>query len=241
VCYYPGEVMVITVSLGGSVIVGSGKPDVEFIKGFVSAVKDVVKKERIIIITGGGQPARDYAEAIRQFSKNEMLAHEMGTLITRVNAELLLRILQASKIDVYPKVLCDDRFTEEVRSALSKYKVVIGAGVVPGVTSDTDAVLLARASESRRLINISNVDGIYDKDPRRYSNAKKISRMTYDQFLKIILPQTHGRSGEHIIFDPYAAIMMKEDNIELHFVGPEIKEIKRAMLGKRHNGTVIRS
>ncbi|MBI4975444.1 UMP kinase, partial [Candidatus Peregrinibacteria bacterium] len=64
--------------------------------------------------------------------------------------------------------------------------VVIG-GTIPGITTDTDSVLLAEALKAQRLVNISNTDAIYDSNPKTNPNAKKFSSLGYEQLIDLAI------------------------------------------------------
>ena len=89
---------------------------------------------------------------------------------------------KTKKIKVYPKVAKD--FTEAGKAA-QKYAVVVMGGTIPGITTDTDSVLLAEKLGAKRLVNISNVDAIYDSNPKTNPNAMKFDGMTYDELIAL--------------------------------------------------------
>ena len=65
----------VVLSIGGSLI-NPGKPDVKFLKNIAALIVKLKAKFQLAILCGGGQPARDYASAVRGFGGNEFVADE---------------------------------------------------------------------------------------------------------------------------------------------------------------------
>jgi len=114
-------------------------------------------------------------------------------------------------------------------------------GTIPGITTDTDSVLLAEAIGADRLINISNVDGVYDSDPAKNPQAKMFKSMTHAQLMELANSSDTRAPGTHFVFDMVACKLIARSGIELHFVGGKnIEDLPKAMEGKTHRGTVIK-
>ncbi len=220
----------IVISLGGSTINENGKIDIKFIKNFSKIIKK--EKEKFGIVTGGGFNARVYANAVRKLKGSEFEADMAGIFGTRQNAMLLI-----SELDSYRNVITD---FNEAKNAIINNKIIVMGGLIPGISTDTVSVLLAEALEAKKVINVSNVDGIYNKNPKKYKNAKKIKKMNYDELIKLATKSDSRSAGEHFIFDLLACKIAKRSKIELHFVGKNIDEIRKAIKGKKHNGTIVR-
>ena len=106
-----------------------------------------------------------------------------------------------------------------------------------------DAVELAvLKGKNTKIINISNVDGVYTKDPNKYKGAKKIKEMTHKELSKIILKQSRTyEPGQNLIFDQMATRLAQKHNIELHFISAKnIKDIEKVLKGEKHRGTVVK-
>ena len=96
--------------------------------------------------------------------------------------------------------------TERLRRCLEQRVIVIVAGF-QGVTaqgdlttlgrggSDTTAVALAAALQADRCQIFTDVDGVYTKDPRKFSDAQKLTELTYDEML------TMARAGAQVLHD----------------------------------------
>jgi uridylate kinase len=224
--------MPVVLSIGGSCINPDGNPDVKFIKDISNLIKK--SDERFGILVGGGSAARVYAKAARELGASEFDADEIAIMSTRQNAMLLL---QAMRDFAYPVVFKD---FEEARKAFFSSRVVIMGGTIPGITTDTDAVLLAEAIGAKKLINISNIDGIYDSDPKKNPNAKKFDKMSYEELANLAAASDKRMAGTNFVFDMLACRLIYRSKIETHFVsGKNLKDVKAAIDGKPHSGTVV--
>lgn len=226
--------MRVVLSIGGSTINPEGKPSLKFLKAMARMIKE--SRNEFGILTGGGSIARIYANAARELGANEYEADAIGITSTRQNAQLLITALAGAGVDVYRHVIID---FEEAKGR--KNKVVVMGGTIPGITTDTDAVLLAEAIGATRLVNISNVEGIYDTNPKKNPKAKKYARMSYNELIKLAAENDSRSAGTHFVFDMLACKLIARSRIETHFVsGDSMEDIKNAIEGKKNNGTVVR-
>lgn len=224
--------MAVVISLGGSLINGTGSIDREFLREF----REIVLKsgEEMGIVAGGGKVAREYASAAREFCGNDFVADEVAVAGTRLNAALVASLLRG---EANPRVFTD---FAEAAAALGKHRMVVMGGTIPGITTDTDSVLLAEAIGAKRIVNLSNVDGIYDSDPRTNPKAKKFGKMAHAELLAMAEKADRRVPGTNFVFDVIACKLAARGGMELHFVGGKnIRELGNAIKGKRHSGTVV--
>jgi len=204
--------------------------------GYIEALASLIKRSRhsFGILTGGGIVARTYANAARELGASEYEADSIAITSTRQNAQILLCALLAAGVDAHRRVLTDFE-----RAGAMENKAIVMGGTIPGITTDTDAVLLAEAIGAKRLINISNVPGIYDSNPKTNPKAKKFERMGYEQLIKLASESDKRMAGTNFVFDMLACKLIARSRIETHFVSDELKEIEAAMEGRKHNGTIV--
>jgi uridylate kinase len=229
--------MHVVLSVGGSKLNPKGEPDLGFLKSLAQMIKK--SKHKFGILTGGGSLARTHAKAARKLGASEYEADTIAITSTRQNAQMVIAALRAAGVDVYENVLVD---FDKAREPARERKVVVMGGTIPGITTDTDSVLLAEAIGATRLVNISNVDAIYDSDPRKNKKAKRFSRMTYDELNRLAVESDKRTAGTHFIFDMLACKLIARSGIEAHFVSGEKKgDMANAIDGKKHSGTVVKS
>ena len=117
---------------------------------------------------------------------------------------------------------------------------MIGAGWKPGHSTDFDAILMAESSGAKRIINLSNIDYVYDKDPRRFPDARKIERVTWKEFRALLPEPAAWVPGLNAPFDPVAAKRASELSLEIAIMnGNNLEHLKNYLEGKEFMGTVI--
>ncbi len=220
----------VIISLGGSLIVPSDI-DVEFLKKFKQLILRFIGKKRFIIICGGGKTCRKYQAAAAKITK---LTDEdldwLGIHATRLNAHLLRTIFREY---AYPKVV---RNPEE-KINLTK-PLLIAAGYKPGSSTDYDATILAKRFGAKTLLNLTNTDYVYDKDPGKHDDAKPFKRMAWKEYRKI--SGNKWDPGLNLPFDPVAAKEAEKLKLEVVIMnGKNIKNLDNFLSGKVFKGTLI--
>ncbi len=227
--------MHVVLSIGGSSIIPEGKPDMAFLKAMAQLIKR--SRNSFGILCGGGTVARMYANAARELGAGEYEADSIAIRSTRQNAHLLLTALRGAGIDAFERVLDD---FEAAKEPARECKAVIMGGTIPGITTDTDSVLLAEAIGAGRLVNVSNVDAIYDSDPRTNKSAKKFQKMSYDELISLASSSDKRMAGTNFVFDLLACKLIARSKIETHFVSfRNMADLENAIEGKKHGGTVV--
>jgi uridylate kinase len=163
--------MRIVFKIGGSIICPRGVPDVVFVKRLSKFLLDMKRKNRIIIVVGGGKMAKDYIRSTRTLKPPENLLDSMGILGSRMNAMVIMASLGKQ---AYPKVV---KNREELEHGISTGKIVVLGGTVPGQTTNAVAVAAAQFFKSDMLVIGTDVKGIYTKDPKKYRNAQMIPKI----------------------------------------------------------------
>ena len=227
--------MHVVLSIGGSSIIPDGKPDLAFLKAMAQLIKR--SRNSFGILCGGGTFARTYANAARELGASEYEADSIAIRSTRQNAHLLLTALRGAGVDACERVIDD---FELAKGPAKRSKAVVMGGTIPGITTDTDSVLLAEAIGAERLVNISNVDAIYDSDPRKNASAKKFSNMGYEELITLASSSDKRMAGTNFVFDLLACKLIARSEIETHFVSfKKMDDVENAIEGKKHGGTVV--
>jgi uridylate kinase len=221
----------IIISLGGSMIIPD-ELDKNFIQEFKDFVIEKVKEgKRFAIVTGGGKIARKYQQAAKELnSANDEDMDWIGIASLRLNAELM-RV-------IFKEYACE----KVVNNLHEKFNfdkpIVIGAAYEPGHSTDWDAVLAAQNLGAKKIINLSNIDHVYDSDPRVNPNAKKIEKISWAEYRKII--PKDWTSGLSSPFDPTASEEAEKSGIEVVIMnGKPIDNLKNYINGGKFEGTII--
>lgn len=224
----------IIVSVGGSLVVPNGGIDTDFLNQFNGFIRKHVKKgRRFFIVVGGGSIARRYRDAGKKII-GEITDEDLdwlGVHATRLNGHLLRTIFQD---------IAHPRIIENYDKKLQNWKesVAIGAGWKPGWSTDYDCVVLARDYGSNIIVNLSDIDSIYDRDPAKFKNAKPIDKTTWDYYQTLV-----GETwvpGSNLPFDPIASKLAKDLGLTVIIVnGKNFNNLDNLLNGESFKGTVI--
>ncbi|MCF7928712.1 MAG: UMP kinase [Spirochaetales bacterium] len=223
-------------SVGGS-IVAPETVDTEFLTDFLGALREYLFEDasrRIVLVIGGGAPARQYQNAYRALQKKESVEHDnldrIGIAATRLNAELIRSLLAD---------LCFDPVVTDPTAELGfQGRVLVGAGWKPGFSSDYDAVILAERLEVSRVINLSNIAKVYSADPKIDPEARPLDRLEWNE-LRSLVGDTWN-PGSNLPFDPVATKRAAELGIELVIAsGRDIPNLKHLLRKEPFEGTII--
>ena len=215
----------IVMSLGGSII-NPGKINIEFLKQF----KDLImkRKEKFIIICGGGKPVREYQQAADELKIDSEGRDWIGIAGTMFNAELVKELFGK---EAYKKVL---QAPKKVRFG----KVLIAGGWKPGCSTDKDAVLWAKKYKAKKIFNLSNIDMVYDSDPKYNKNAKPIKIMTWNEYKEKITNK--WVPGLNTPFDPVASQLAAKNKMTVFVLnGKKLDRLEKALNKEEFIGTKI--
>jgi len=221
--------MMFVISLGGSLVYPK-KFDKIFVDKFSRLIsKEVKKGNKFIIYCGGGYLARK-RQRLFSFIKNKYFLDWIGILATRSNAEKLKENLD---INTYKKII-----TNPTKKVKFENDVIIAAGWKPGWSTDYDAVLLAKRLGIKSIINMSNIDYVYDKDPKKFKNAKALNNISWKSFRKLV--GNEWKPGLNMPFDPIAAKEAQKSGITVVVTGNNLNNLKNILENKKFKGTIIR-
>lgn len=224
---------IITASIGGSVF----RPDrinVDFTHDLLTFLEEQTKDGKTILaVIGGGGVARNAIEDARALGvTHKPSLDRIGILVTRENALILAKIIEAETQNV-PVHLYE--FGDLTRNGI----VYLRGGTQPGHTTDYVAVQLASETNQCILLNISSTKGLYEKnedgtlDPERV-----IEHISWDEYLAMF-PGDHA-PGINIPFDREAAKLAQVHSIMVILVGPDFDNINHLLRGDGFTGTIIK-
>lgn len=230
--------MTKVLSVGGSIIVPE-KPDTDFLQNFIKMTiswLDQDKSRRLILVAGGGAPARVYQNAYKEVSSETKInskddaADWIGIMATRINAQLLKACFgDYCKNDVVYNPTADVRFDGQV---------LVASGWKPGFSTDTDAVYLGEKFDAKTIVNLSNIEKVYTDDPRKNPDAKPLDTISWADFRKMVGDE--WTPGKNCPFDPIAS--KKAEQLGMKVIcagGKNIKNINAILNDEDYIGTTI--
>ena len=187
--------------LGGSLLYDKdGKILVNRVREYAASIKSLVKDGQSLVVVVGA-----FISAARELGASEAQCDWLGIKLARNNAELLCAALG----DIaYPKVV---ETLDELEVAVKIGKVVLMGGLIPGQSTNAVAAVAAESIKAEMLFNATNVDGVYDKDPKE-PGASRYDTITISE-LKEVLAGGGTKAGEYKLFDPVAIRVVERSKI----------------------------
>lgn len=227
---------VIVISLGGSLIVPD-RIDYELLNEFRKVLIKNKKHYKFMVVTGGGNPARVYIEGLeKENMKEKKKRHFQGLLgvsITRLNARFLTYLFGKDANQGIPHSMKD------VENLLKRNSFVFCGALRYGKKETSDSASAKLSSYfNTEFINLTNVRGLYDKDPKKYKKARLINEISHKEFLKLANKQAY-KPGQHFVLDQKAAKIIKKHKITTYIIGGDMNNFSRLLNKKHFVGTII--
>ncbi len=222
-------------SLGGSLVVPPTGIDIQFLSAFNEFIRHQVSasKRRFFIVVGGGATTRSY-QAAAQEVRHEQIENEdldwIGIHVTRLNAQMIRTIFRD---------IADPRVIKHYEIILKIDKpVAIAAGWKPGWSTDYCAVTLAQDYGFKTVVNLTNIDQVHDKDPRKFPDAKPLVHMKWKEYREIAGDK--WTPGMNLPFDPIASRLADELGITVKILnGKNLPNLEAALNSQPFQGTTI--
>ncbi|MGE4453814.1 MAG: UMP kinase [Sphaerochaeta sp.] len=222
------------ISLGGSII-APDKVDHAFLKQLNDALKIYLKEDKhrkIILVCGGGAPARVYQNAMREINP-DIDSEELdwlGIRATHINGQLLKAM--------FNEFCTDNLITDPTGHINFQGQVLVAAGWKPGFSTDNDAVILAERFEGRLIINLSNIKKVYTDDPKKNPNAQPLDSVSWADYRNMV--GENWTPGKNSPFDPIASKRAEKMHMEVVCAdGRNIENTMNILYGKKYEGTLI--
>ncbi len=204
----------VLLKLSGEALIGSKKYGIDdtVIKEFASQLSQIQKQKiELIIVIGGGNFFR--GSNLEKIGIQRVTADHMGMLATVINSLALQSSIEELNIDcrvmssITIDAVCEKYIKRKAERHLEKGRIIILAAGTgnPYFTTDSAASLRAIELNAQIMLKGTKVDGIYDKDPAKYSDAVLYKSISYSDILKKNLE----------VMDATAVVMCKENDMPL--------------------------
>jgi len=218
----------IVLSLGGSLIIPD-KIDTKYLGDFRKIILKHTRNYKFIIVCGGGSIARKYISALKKTKSQNLV----GISATRMNAKFMTYFFDINIKHRIPHT------TKQLKKLAKKQDIVFCGALECKAeqTSDGTAAEVARKFQAK-FVNLTNVKGLYDKNPKKYKNAKFIPKVSWKEFYKFATKEKFT-PGQHFVLDHTAAKTIMEEKIPTCIIGKDLKQLDNFLKGKKFTGTII--
>ena len=204
----------VLLKLSGEVLAGGAKfgIDGDCIAALAAEVAEVARLGvQLGLVIGGGNFFRGVAAAARKMDR--VSADSMGMLATVINCIAMQDALEKQGIPtrvmtaIHMNQVAEPYIRRRAIRHLEKGRVVVFGGGTSNPFFSTDSAGSLRALEigAEILAKATGVDGVYDKDPRKHSDAVRYDRVTYDE----VLARNLG------VMDASAVAMCRDNNLPI--------------------------
>ena len=173
-----------------------------------------------------------YTKLAKMIGLSEKIQDILGIDATRLNARLMTYVLNnLTTGKVYRNI-------EELVKDFGN-KITICGGIKPGQRTDKVAADIAERLGIKILINLTDVDGVFDKNPKKYKNAKLIPKLDYNKFVELSGVKKHIPSY-HFVFDFDAAEICHKNKIKVVIInGHKLDNLDKFLAGNKFIGSII--
>ena len=221
---------ILVIKLSGSVF--NFKTTSKSLKEYAQVLLDIQTKVQPVVVSGGGIIARHYVSLARSLGSDESSLDEMGIEISRLNAMLLSAALGDSVYPVIPSNL------EEISIACQSGKIIVSGGLHPGQSTNATAALICEKIKADRFLNATDVDGIYDSDPKKNKKAKMFKEITIKKCLDLLNNES-TQAGNYELMDIVAMKVIERSKIPTYVIKSDPKIIRNLIMKNRQTGTKI--
>jgi len=223
----------VVVSVGGSLF-RADDGEAAFLSELAALLGTVGRSRPLVATTGGGSTARAYIRLGAALGLTHVEQDELGIDVTRLHARLL-----AGRIGL-PTASTPPTSVREAVDALRHASPVVLGGTEPGHTTDAVAALIAVRIRACRVVNATDVDGLYDADPRTHPEARRLPTTDWPALLDLLRRSTAGAPGQNFPFDRLGAEALARAGIPLAVVaGRDLANLRKAIEGDPFTGTIV--
>jgi uridylate kinase len=220
----------IVIKLSGSIF--NFETNFKILNDYVSLIKKINEVYQPIIITGGGKIARFYINLARSLGFDESGLDLIGIQVSHLNAKLLISGLGDLCFPLTPQNL------DEISTAVLTNKIVITGGLYPGQSTNATSALIAEKIKALKFYNATDVDGIFNNDPRIDPAAKMYESIDVKECISI-LKLENSMAGTYDLMDLISLKVIERSSLPTVVFKSSIENIRNIIMENVKIGTEI--
>jgi uridylate kinase len=220
----------IVIKLSGSIF--NFETNFKILNDYVNLIKKINELYQPIIITGGGKIARFYINLARSLGFDESGLDLIGIQVSHLNAKLLISGLGDLCFPLTPQNL------DEISTAVLTNKIVITGGLYPGQSTNATSALIAEKIKALKFYNATDVDGIFNNDPRIDPDAKMYESIDVKECISI-LKLENSMAGTYDLMDLISLKVIERSNLPTVVFKLSIENINKIIMENAKIGTEI--
>ncbi|HXY82917.1 MAG TPA: UMP kinase [Candidatus Saccharimonadales bacterium] len=218
--------MRIVLKVGGFAFASEGESE-PLIAEYVKLLQQLVKEHKFVVVTGGGAIARAYIRLARSMRVPESLCDQLGILVSRINARI---VVDGLSDHAYPEI---PTTVTELGRFFASGKLIAMGGLQPGHSTNAVAAIAAETIKAELFVNATNVDGVYTSDPSTDPHALHLDEVHVNK-LSEILAHSEMTAGGYDLMDHTALRIIQRSHIPTVIIdGRNLANITKAIHGQR--------
>jgi uridylate kinase len=214
--------MRLVVKIGGSLCFDENGPVKTYFSRLLHVLKKVKKQHQLIVSIGGGRQNRKFYESVSEFNLSGEQKEWIAIDMLRANARFLAFLLKMKPIFSIGEI------TGKTQGVIS--------GIAPGRSTDANAALAAARIKADYFIKLTNVDGIYEKDPKLFPMSKKLDHVQFKDLKKY---SKDGKPGSYGILDRLAMETVVKNKIKTVIMQGRDPDLLLRLLKGEKIGTLV--
>ncbi len=218
------------VKIGGSILFDKeNQLKQKLLSNYAKTIRNIFSesKKKCAIVVGGGKIARKYIAVTRALGANEAYNDIMGIEAAKLNARLFIGALGDVAYPEPPNTLQEFHALYNATD-----KIIVCGGFQPGQSTNAVAASIAEIVNAEKLLNLTDVDGVYTADPDKDPKAKLLKELAINDLISLIAKQT-TKAGQYPLFDNTAVQIVQRSKIVLQFInGTNPENLTIAITGK---------
>ncbi len=236
----------IVIKLSGSLF--DFNTNYSLIKDYVTLLLKINEIYQPIVIAGGGKIARFYINLARSLGLDESGLDMMGIQVSHLNAKLLISGFANCKIsssnNINNNAIKDFCYPltptnlDEISTAVITDKIIITGGLYPGQSTNATSALIAEKVKAIKFFNATDVNGIYDSDPKTNSQAKLYKSINVKECINMLRLE-NSMAGEYDLMDLISLKVIERSKLATFVFKSTINNIQKIILENGKLGTEI--
>ncbi|MFX1510044.1 MAG: UMP kinase [Promethearchaeota archaeon] len=225
--------MKCVIKIGGSLLFDTDqKLDLNQFKEYAQIISQLKNEGHdLALIVGGGVLAKKLVEKGKRLGANRDALDQLGIAATWVCAQLMIAAL--GDIAHSTPIMTEEQLVQLIGTD----ELVVLGGLQPRQSTNAVAARVAEILEAKILVNVTDVDGVYELDPKQSPDAKLITELTINDLREIVSSLTN-EPGSYPLFDQRALDIIERGGIELWFVNGKppqniLQAINEGKIGSR--------
>ncbi len=220
----------IVIKLSGSIF--NFETDFKLLNDYINIIKKINEIYQPLIITGGGKIARFYINLSRSLGFDESGLDLMGIQVSHLNAKLFISGLGDLCFPLTPHNL------DEISTAVITNKIVITGGLYPGQSTNATSALIAEKINAVKFFNATDVDGIFNLDPRTHPNATMYESIDVKECIRILKVE-NSMAGTYDLMDLISLKVIERSRLPTVVFKSSVDNLKKIILDHVKMGTEI--